>query len=161
VVFASINAPGPNDDVPNVDESNARRAANVAWLESAFDEAQATNAPGVMIIWQVDPWQPLWRKTWTYIMGELRERTLAFGKPVVLVHGDTHVFRIDKGGWPEANGAMKGAWDDVPNFTRVETHAGGPVNGSQTTPLEPSLWVRATVDPLNPNVFSFTTETAP
>ena len=48
---ATINAPGPNDNVPDTAESNARRPANVAWLNAAFDQAHATNAAGVMIVW--------------------------------------------------------------------------------------------------------------
>jgi hypothetical protein len=143
VVFATINAPGPSDDVPNHDESDPRRMANHEWLEAAFDQAEATNAPAVMIIWQADPWyvSPTgidFGPTWKYLIEKLKERALAFGKPVVLVHGDTHVYRIDN------------PWPDVPNFTRVETHAlGDSVN-----------WIRATVDPSDPKVFSFANEHA-
>ena len=59
---------------------------------------------------------------------ELKQLTVAFGKPVVLVHGDTHVFRVDKGGLADpvpTEPEMEDAWTDVPNFTRVETYAGG------------------------------------
>ena len=143
VVFATLHAPGPSDDVPNRDESNPRRMANQAWLQAAFDQAQATNAPAVMIIWQADPWyvSPTgidFRPTWKYLTDTLRERAIGFGKPVVLVHGDTHVYRIDN------------PWPDVFNFTRVETHA---LNDS-------NHWIRATVDPSDPKVFTFTTEKA-
>jgi hypothetical protein len=31
---------------------------------------------------------------WSYLMDELKQRATAFGKPVVPVHGDTHVYRI-------------------------------------------------------------------
>jgi hypothetical protein len=161
VVFATINAPGPNDHLPDSDESGPRRVANLAWLQAAFDQAQSTNAPAVMIVWQANPWYVTpgsptspsidFRPTWKYLMDALKERTIAFGKPVVLVHGDTHIFRIDKGGSLDANGVMQGAWDDVPNFTRVETHA---LAGDATN------WVRATVDPSDPKVFSFVTEHA-
>jgi hypothetical protein len=160
VVFVTINAPGPNDDVANADESNARRTANVAWLQAAFDAAEATAAPGVMVVWQVDPWQPLFRKTWTYLLDVLKARTVAFGKPVVLVHGDTHVYRIDKGGWADGDGTMQHAWTGVSNFTRVETYASGVASPQSSTPPEPKRWIRATVDPSDPAVFTFTTETA-
>ena len=36
-------------------------------------------------------------------LAALEKETVAFGKPVVYVHGDTHIFRVDKplfGGWP-------------------------------------------------------------
>ena len=138
VVFATINAPGPSDNVANPDESNARRQANATWLSDAFDHAEFTNAAGVMIIWQVDPWQPAVAPDVDLPHGRTEgSGHCAFGKPVVLVHGDTHVSRVDKGGWPDDSGTMKLAWDDVPNFTRVETHAGGPFSGTSTAPLEP------------------------
>jgi ribosomal protein L24E len=173
VVFATINAPGSTDNTgcPNPSEpcdpsligveSNPRRDANAAWLREAFDVAQSTNAPAVMIIWQADPWFPGAGAVWKYLMDELRARTIAFGKPVVLVHGDTHAFRIDKGGRPnKTTGAMEGGWDDVPNFTRVETWAAGAFSASQPE-LHPDMWIRATVDPKSPQVFTFTSEQAP
>jgi hypothetical protein len=165
VVFATINAPGPNDNVPDTAESNARRPANVAWLNAAFDEAEATNAPGVMVVWQANPWQYNWNASWKYLTDVLRARTVAFGKPVVLVHGDTHIQRIDKGGKMNDDGSPDTVWNDknwppLANFTRVETFAGGPPAGG-AGPLQPEKWIRATVDPNSPQVFSFVTETVP
>jgi hypothetical protein len=157
VVFATLNAPGDNDNVPDTAESNARRPQNVNWLNAAFDQAQAINAPGVMIIWQANPWQYNFNASWKYLTDVLRDRTIAFGKPVVLVHGDTHIHRIDKGGKINSDGSVNPNWPDIPNFTRVETYAGGPPAGG-AGPLQPEKWIRATVDPKSPQVFSFTTE---
>jgi hypothetical protein len=56
---------------------------------------------------------------------------------------------------------MVGAWNDVPNFTRVETYAGGQAASQTTLPPDPKKWLRVTVDPKSPQVFTFTTETAP
>lgn len=58
-----------------------------------------------------------------------------FGKPVVLVHGDTHTFRIDN--------PLPG----LSNFTRVETFGSPQVH-----------WVRASADARSPQVFSFQPE---
>ena len=69
----------------------------------------------------------------------LEEHTLAFdGKPVVLVHGDSHYFRIDK--------PMKGTKSGrrIENFTRVETFGAPDVH-----------WILATIDYENPNLFIF------
>jgi hypothetical protein len=71
----------------------------------------------------------------------LEKETLAFGKPVVYVHGDTHVFRVDK---PLFSSTSRRS---VENFTRVET-IGYP----------DTHWVRAIVDPQDRNVFSFRAE---
>ena len=135
VVFATLNVPGPSGKSPSASETSARHAANVAWLNAAFDQAQAADSAAVMIIFQDDPFDG---SADTSLMSTLKSRTTAFGKPVVLVHGDTHTFRIDH------------PWSGVPNFTRVETYGTGGTN----------KWIRATVDPSKANVFSFTTMTS-
>ena len=49
VVFATLNVPGPNGKSPSASETAARHAANVAWLNAAFDQAEAAHSPAVMI----------------------------------------------------------------------------------------------------------------
>jgi hypothetical protein len=63
---------------------------------------------------------------------------ISFDGPVVLVHGDSHTFRIDKPVISETRPL---------NFTRVETFGSPDVH-----------WVRATVDPRDEEVFSFEPE---
>jgi hypothetical protein len=127
VVFATVNLPGPEGT-----GAKGIGAAAVNWVNQAFDQAEASGSPGLMIIWQDDPWDGPREGT---LMDTLEDRTEAFGRPVVLVHGDTHVYRLDH------------PWPDVPNFTRLETYA-----------LEDTdKWVRVTVDPTSPQVFNFTT----
>ena len=72
------------------------------------------------------------------LLALLERETIAFARPVVLVHGDTHYFRIDK---PLVSSVSHRRLE---NFTRVETF-GNP----------DSHWVRATVDPRDPQVFTF------
>ena len=60
-----------------------------------------------------------------------------FAGQVVLVHGDSHYFKMDKA-MVDADGRI------TPNFTRIE------VFGS-----EDNSWVEMTVDPSSDNVFSF------
>ncbi|MGH9024023.1 MAG: hypothetical protein ACRDV9_13150 [Acidimicrobiia bacterium] len=124
VVFATINEPGA------AGRGGSHRDANLAWLNATFDEAIAAGSAGVMIAWQDNPFQPSGGR----LVKVLKERAKAFGKPVVLVHGDTHDFHIDH------------PWNDVPGFTRVETF--GDTNSGR--------WVQATVDASNPPVFTFT-----
>ena len=73
----------------------------------------------------------------------LRDETVAFGKPVVAVHGDSHYFRIDK---PllDAGGRR------VQNFTRVETFGDHQENDNNDV-----QWVRIDVDTRTREVFSF------
>ena len=71
----------------------------------------------------------------------LETEVLAFDKPVVFVHGDTHYFRVDQ---PLFSTTRKRL---IEHFTRVETF------GSPNV-----YWVRVIVDPSDPQVFTFKPE---
>jgi hypothetical protein len=128
VFFATLNVPGPRG-------SGGPIAADVAWVNATFAAAQSAGAAGVMIIQQDDPFAG---GTPAALISAVHARTIAFGRPVVLVNGDTHIHRIDK------------PWKDAPNFTRVETYGDSGTNH----------WVKATVNPSSAAVFSFSSVTA-
>jgi hypothetical protein len=100
----------------------------------------------VLIVWQADPdfnneqqlTNPHDYDAFPDYVNALRNLTEAFAGQVVLVHGDSHYFKIDKPLNRSAGGGVLG------NFTRVETF------GSRNT-----HWVRATIDANDPNVFRF------
>jgi len=97
-----------------------------------------------MIVMQANPGfelAPEMRTGYEDLLAALEQETVAFGKPVVLAHGDTHTFRVDKPMIASPTG------ERVENFTRVETFGSPEVN-----------WVRATVDASDPEVFSFRPE---
>lgn len=167
VVYVGLNVQGSNDNFPHagVDgesrpaeeiaredaEHVAREQANVHWLEESFAYAKSTGARGVLVAWQADPnfnnelnlADPRSYDGFTAILNALRLQTLAFAGQVVLVHGDSHYYRIDK---PLLSPSGK----VLANFTRVETF------GSKNT-----HWVSATIDPENPNLFSFAPRLVP
>ena len=120
VVFATLDVPGPSGGGPTV-------RPDLAWLDNTFDRAEAIRAPAVMIIWQDDPIDG----SSPELVARLRQRAAAFGRPVMLVHGDTHHYALDN------------PWRDTPNLTRLETFA-------TFTPE----WVQVTVDPAGPAVFT-------
>lgn len=67
---------------------------------------------------------------------DVLEETINFNGQVVLVHGDTHFYKIDK--------HLSNQAGLVKNFTRLETFG------------SPNLhWVKVIVDQKNSNVFSF------
>ncbi len=74
---------------------------------------------------------------------ELQNEAMTFDKPVVLVNGDSHWFRIDK---PLSPLRVRGkpVTTALENFTRVEGFG---------TPYH--HWVHVTVDPNEPSVFTF------
>ncbi|MEA2639162.1 MAG: hypothetical protein QOF51_556 [Chloroflexota bacterium] len=147
VTFLTLNVPGSENNfgrTPEMDaEATARMAANLAWLQQGFDLATETNSLAIMIVWQADPGfdrRPGRNEPFQPLLDALQEHALAFVKPVVLVHGDSHYFRIDK---PLPTGPRNGE-ATVANFTRVETF-GQPDHH----------WLSVTVDPEDPSVFTF------
>jgi len=79
----------------------------------------------------------------------LRDGTIAFGKPVALVHGDSHYFRIDKP-------LLTSTGRRVQNFTRVETFGDHPENDDNDV-----QWLRVDVNPRTRGVFSYQPQIIP
>jgi hypothetical protein len=140
VMFVALDIPGGGNNY-GTREFAERNAANMEWLKKTFEVARAENRSAVMIVIQANPFPddstPV-REGYRDLVHSLEIETLSFGKPVVLVHGDSHRFRIDA---PLVNSTSKRRID---NFLRVETFGHPDVH-----------WVRATVDPQDPNVFTF------
>jgi hypothetical protein len=141
-LFAGFNVPG---DVNNFGqpEFTARNAANLAWLEESFALARQKGLSALMLIMQANPRFELaatnrLRAGFNDLLKTLERETVAFRKPVVLVHGDSHYFRIDK---PLLGRIGRRR---IENFTRVETFGYPDIH-----------WVRVTVDADDANVFTF------
>src|SRR5215475_12588343 len=121
VVYATIDIQGSCnnlcDDYPDPVEYAARNAADIQWMKDTFATAAAQNSVAVMFITQADPGfddtdgtRAPTRNANTLVEDDklaltdgfhdflvaLRAEAIAFGKPVVYVHGDSHYFRIDK-----------------------------------------------------------------
>jgi hypothetical protein len=155
IVFATFNIPGSNNNLGqgaakddeaarrmsrNFEEHAARMTANFAWLADAVAAARAPAIRGLVLFAHADPQfgsQPgrgdgyeAWRQA-------LRLHAAAFGKPMLLVHGDGHRYRVDQ---PLTDPVT---FDRLANFTRVEVFGSPTVN-----------WVRVDVTPEGPRVFS-------
>ena len=155
MTFLTLHVPGSNNGLgwtPQGDaEYSERNEANLAWLHEAFEHAKLIDSLAIMIMQQANlfpesppfPGTPQNPSGYTEMRGEIQKETAAFGKPVVLVHGDSHFFRIDKplGPRSERGAAVTPALE---NFTRVETFG---------TPYH--HWVHVTVDGRDPGVFTF------
>jgi hypothetical protein len=145
VVFAGLNVPG-DDNHHGTAEFGPRDDANVAWVREAFALAKRDQLHGVMLIMQANPHFELpstnrVRLGFNRLLDVLETETISFRKPVVLVHGDSHYFRIDQ---PLLG---KRSRRRIENFTRVETFGNPDVH-----------WVRGSVDIRDPNVFTFRPE---
>jgi len=169
--LCSSGAGDPGGDVP---EYTARVTADEAWLHQTFDEARSHGSAAVMIIWQADPgfdtsgYQGAPKRNpndlmetdgnpdgFHDILSALRDETIAFEKPVVLVHGDSHWFMVDKP-LHDSHGRT------IENFTRVETfgdHTFGAAHPDWDTNYV--HWVKVLVDPQSRDVFAFQPQVVP
>ncbi len=146
VLFATLHIVGShNNNQPNVpgavEEFVQRDAANEEWLEGVFDEAQISDAPGIALFIHGNPFgerdSSKWDLGYARFLHQLRERTIVFQKPVLVVHGDSHYYRLDKPLMYE--GATR---ESVENLTRLEVFGARNMHS-----------VRVDVDPLSRQVF--------
>jgi hypothetical protein len=162
VTFVGLNMPGSNNNFPtklrsgatvgNLEEYTQRNTANLAWMRESFALATQDGSPGLMLFIQGNPFpyspNDISLNGFEEFLVALEEETQKFGKPVVLAHGDSHYFRVDKPlPRPDLDGNRR---PRLVNFTRVENFGSPDVH-----------WVRAIVDPRDPDLFSFEPELLP
>ena len=149
-MFVGLNLVGRNNNFGRTPEADAeyfeRNEANLAWLRESFALVKDAGLRGIMIIIQANPQFELPRTNpgragFNDFLAALEEETLSFKRPVVLVHGDSHNFQINKPLYGSRSGRK------IENFTRVETFGTPDVH-----------WLRATIDWKDPNLFSFRQE---
>ncbi|MBI2236725.1 MAG: hypothetical protein HYU60_07245 [Magnetospirillum sp.] len=147
VLFATLNVPGSNNNRRLTDEYEARNAAVLDWLRGTFARARAEGAKAVALFMQANPGWFCTRPEceakdgdgidgYRDLLAALDAELAAYPRPVLLVHGDTHVFSVDKPLMRDKRRVM--------NFTRLE------VFGEDDTHA-----VLVGVDPDDPEVFSF------
>jgi Calcineurin-like phosphoesterase len=166
VVFSTVHVVGSNngfapwfgDDTTDalVDdparreaEAEARTEAAVQWIANTFQLAQLKRAKAVALFMQADMWDAFSVQNglpldgFDPIVAEIAERARRFGKPVLVVQGDSHGYLVDH---PLAEGSpVHGVTTAAPNVTRLV------VQGSTT-----SEWLKLSVDPTSRDVFSWT-----
>ncbi|WP_199908113.1 hypothetical protein [Celeribacter baekdonensis] len=129
-------------------EYKERDAANIAWLTESFAMAKDAGDMGIMIVLQADMGFDIpetedddesrlsGKEGYAAFLDALMAQTEAFDGQVVLVHGDTHYFKMDK--------PLPNASHMLANFTRVQTFGSPNVH-----------WVKVDVDATTRDVFTF------
>ncbi|SON57509.1 hypothetical protein HDIA_3968 [Hartmannibacter diazotrophicus] len=124
-----------------------RNEANIAWMHDSFEKAKAEGDKGLMIVIQADPGFDIPetedddesrmpdRDGYAAFLDALMAEAEAYDGQVMLVHGDTHFFKMDK--------PLRNATHMIPNITRVETFGSPNVH-----------WLKVDVDPSTPDVFT-------
>ena len=173
-LFVTLNIPGgSNNDGDTwygaaaktgeqIQEASQRTAADLRWLDAAFEYAHKNGVKAIVIAEQADMWDldgtaPAEMHIANYqpFIDSIAAHTTAFGKPVLLINGDSHSYRsdnplvdnapcvIEMSGVETACDMNNDSYDsqphgyNVPNFHRIVVH------GSYF-PLE---YLRLTVEP--------------
>lgn len=168
IMFVTINMPGgSNNDDPDLapwtapftdhaaqlQEQTQRTAADIRWLHAAFQQAIYDNDKAVVISTQADMWDPEaltaghpGLSKYQPFIDELATDSRQFARPVLLLNGDSHVYEADH---PLYDADLVGIYNEplVPNLLRIT------VQGSTNAPAE---WLRLTIDPRQPQPFSWT-----
>lgn len=135
-------------------EVTERSGADLRWLDRAFAQAEADNVQAVLIGLQADMWDPAQivpggdgLDKYTPFVQKIADFSIRFGRPVLLINGDSHLFETDHplADPTSATGKIHGT-QAVPNLTRIT------VQGSTNTPSE---WLRLTINPRSADVFSW------
>jgi hypothetical protein len=169
VVFVTLNVPGgsnndtdpwygaagtPEEKSQQAAEVAARTGADLRWLDAAFQRAVDDGARAVVIVAQADMWDPekgaAHLTNYEPFVSSVASHTTAFGRPVLMFNGDSHVYRSENPlvqGAPCTTEGPTGEvacpvddWTshpgyDVPNFHRIVVHG-------STFPLE---WLKLTI----------------
>ena len=171
VTFATLHTVGSNNNkgvTPEMDAELAERTkANIAWMKKAFADAKAKNSIGLVLLTQANPgFETHWTPTlvgryfrsfpeikppaksvpsgYDEILDALAAEMETYKQPTAFVHGDTHIFHVSK---PLLSKKTKRFFE---TFTRIE------VFGDPDT-----HWVRITVDPSRPELFTIEPEIVP
>lgn len=127
-------------------EYTARDAANIQWLQSSFEAAKVAKARGIVMAFQGDPGFDLPETEdldeskaasvsgYRAFLTQVVQATEKFDGQVLLIHGDTHFFKVDKPLYSPSR--------ILPNLTRLQTFG------------SPNMhWVKVNVDPNRPGLF--------
>jgi len=109
VMFATVHIVGSNNNLESRDIASNREfferdAANVAWIIDTFEQARQQQATALVFAFQADvlenktPWEdfPGWSGFRTSVGDTLLPLANLWGKPVLVIHGDSHQFRVDQ-----------------------------------------------------------------
>eukprot|EP00899_Mesostigma_viride_P006430 jgi/Mesvir1/15789/Mv03355-RA.1 len=158
VLFVVINIPGGSNNEGDAwygapitqRQQNAaaeRTAATIRWINRAFEQAWAEDTSAIVLLYQADFWhidgKPVSHLAgYTPIVQAIYTGTRHYGRPVLALHGDSHVYKSDN---PFANrnsdylapNTQYGTLEPTANFHRVVVHG-------ETLPME---YLKVTINP--------------
>jgi hypothetical protein len=119
--FVSLHVVGSKNGLGQYSGSDAemteRMEANALWLKESVEHALRAHAQGLVIVFHADPdFGPRPGKGFEGFQALLQKTAQRFDRPILLVHGDGHQFRVDQP-LPSDRGDGR-TW---PHVTRLES----------------------------------------
>jgi hypothetical protein len=121
IVFATLNVPGGGNNQRMPEEFAARSKALDAWVSATFEQARAQARPAVVLVMQANPFiggggggSGRVGSAYASLMNTITRETMNFNGEVLLIHGDSHQYRMDQ---PLADPRGQ---HPLRNFTRLE-----------------------------------------
>jgi hypothetical protein len=143
VAFATLHIVGSNNNYfPEGTSDNTeffeRSKANIAWLQEVFKNAVQDSSLGIVLLTHADMFFPdKGASGFDAFLKELEAQTRAYGKPVLLVNGDSHKYIVDKPLYSDDTHTKT-----LLNFTRVQVFGEYDMHA-----------VKITINPSNPSLF--------
>ena len=91
--FVALNVPGRNNNVRHP-EHGPRMREVLAWLDEAA--VLAANGKGLVVMMQANPFTTAPRDGFRSLRERLHELGARHPRRIVLIHGDTHLYRDDE-----------------------------------------------------------------
>jgi hypothetical protein len=138
-----VETPGEDQTARNAEVAR-RTAANLNWVDSIFNAAAANNSEGVFLMMQAepnlyanDPVNVSSADEFATLRAKIVARATAFGKPVVVAHGDQHAYTVTQN------------YAGLANVTRIENWGS---NGAATSGSK--NWIEMKAECGTPELFS-------
>ncbi len=102
ILFATLHVVGSNnnfnpDSTADNTEFKERDAANIFWLEEAFDMAKAHQSKGVVLFLHAAMnYKDSEESGFRNFTEKLRQEVFSYDKPILLIYGDHHRFLVEK-----------------------------------------------------------------
>jgi len=149
VLFAALHIVGSNNNLgrnpANDAEWRERTQANAQWIQTIFAVAKQNRFAGLVLISHANPGFRGPRVRPAQLLAGIKDsyslladQIHQWAKPVLLIHGDSHQFRLDKPLLVQSSGKL------LDNFTRLEVPGSADVH-----------WVKVLVDPTQSQLFGF------
>lgn len=150
VLVATLNIPGgsnndtdpwygaPAMDTTQLTEVKNRSAANLRWLDTIFAKATANKDVAVLLQTQADMWDNDGKTSahlseYKQFIDRIASNAKVFGKPVLLINGDSHAYRSDNPLVAKAACMIEKA---APNNSQVESCSVSPLIPAANNPVD-------------------------